>query len=149
VIKLCSQIPRTIFRSSSIVSRTPSMSLSPFQITPRRHKFRGGNKNQRSERNREQNLKGKIPKKMGENGITNRRPSQSKRKASTESTRDRAASAVRRPQGGSESPLAMAASSLLRGCSLLRWFWNWMRKCEYSLPCRLQYAKADDRFALV
>uniref|UniRef100_A0A0A9D6A4 Uncharacterized protein n=1 Tax=Arundo donax TaxID=35708 RepID=A0A0A9D6A4_ARUDO len=82
-----------IFRSSSIVSGTPSMSLSPFQITP----------------------------------------SQSNRKASTESTRDRAASAVRRPQGGVGTPLAMAALSFPAAAAdlfVLRWFWNWMRKCE-------------------
>lgn len=36
-------------------------------------------------------------------------PSQSKRKASTESTRDRAASAVRTAQGGLGSPLAMGS----------------------------------------
>lgn len=36
-------------------------------------------------------------------------PSQSKRKASTESTRARAASAVRTAQGGFGSPLAMAS----------------------------------------
>jgi hypothetical protein len=50
---------RTIFRSSSIVSGTPSMSVSPFQITPIEDIiFKWESKNQLSEWNREIDLHG-------------------------------------------------------------------------------------------
>jgi hypothetical protein len=50
---------RTIFRSSSIVSGTPSMSVSPFQITPIEDiNFKWESKNQLSEWNREIDLHG-------------------------------------------------------------------------------------------
>lgn len=36
--------------------------------------------------------------------------------------------------GRGREPVDHGGFFLLRGCSLLRWFWDWMRKCEYFIP---------------
>lgn len=130
---MLSLVAQTIFRRRSKVSGTPSISWSPFQITPaiqtKQKLLLESNRNNNPNHSFtiEQVLPPKktqeiSPKKRreGDETMMDRIPSQSKRKASTESTRDRAASAVRRGLG---SPLAMDGWFL--GCCFLlrlRWF---------------------------